>query len=174
MRPALLTTSLLVVFSAPSAYAAEQPKDAAVTIGPWQVEAAYKGQKLERCVMSRETTDGVDVRFTRDTDGLDLSMSSPKWKLGRNKSYPVELAAGTSVLKADVAASGNGVSVPIKDDRFLKSLKLADSLDVKGEGSTIQVALDKSAAGLERLESCYTKNLAPTETNPFVAPSKKP
>lgn len=173
MRVALIA-SLAFTLLTSAAIAAEQPKDETVTIGPWQVEAAYKGQKFERCVMSRETEDGVNVRFTRDADGVDLSMSSPRWKLGRNKSYPVELAAGTSVLKADVAASGNGVSVPIKDDRFLKSLKLADGLDVKGEGSTIQVALEKSAAGLERLESCYTKNLAPTETNPFVAPSRKP
>ncbi len=72
----------------------EQPKDEAVTIGPWQIEAAYKGQKFERCAMSRETPDGVNVRFTRDADGLELNMSSPKWKLGRGKSYPVELAAG--------------------------------------------------------------------------------
>ncbi|MCJ2048394.1 hypothetical protein [Methylobacterium sp. J-070] len=169
-----LTASLTLVLLTPVAHAAGQTKDEAVTIGPWQVEAAYKGQKFERCVMSRETADGVDVRFTRDAEGLNLSMRSPKWKLGRNKSYPVELAAGTSVLKADVEAAGDAVSVPIKDDRFLKSLKLADGLEVRGEGSTIQVALDKSAAGLERLESCYTKNLAPTETNPFVAPSKKP
>jgi hypothetical protein len=169
-----ITASLAFALLTPAAQAAEQPKVEAVTIGPWQVESSYKGQKFEHCVMSRETTDGVDIRFTRDADGLDLSMSSAKWKLGRNKSYPVELAAGTSVLKAEVAASGNGVSVPIKDDRFLKSLKLADGLEVRGEGSTIQVALNKSAVGLERLESCYTKNLAPTETNPFVAPSKKP
>ncbi|TXN01541.1 hypothetical protein FV242_18210 [Methylobacterium sp. WL64] len=123
--------------------------------------------------MRRETEEGVNARFTRDSEGLDLSMSSPKWKLGRNRSYPVELTAGTSVLSADVAASGNGVSVPIQDDRLHKSLKLADSLAVKGEGSTIQVALDKSVAGLERLENCYMKNLSSTETNSFVAPSRK-
>ena len=73
-----LAISLALVFLAPTAYAAEQPKDEAVTIGPWQIEAAYKGQKFERCVMSRETPDGVNVRFTRDVDGLGLSMSSPK------------------------------------------------------------------------------------------------
>lgn len=171
MRLILVATALLAAFPA---IGAEEPKAEAVTIGPWQVEAAYKGQTFERCVMSRTTDDGVEIRFVRDANGLDLVMSSPKWKLGRGKSYPVELAAGTSVLKAEVAASGNGVSVPITDDRFLKSLKLADGLEVKGEGSTIQVALDKSAAGLERLEGCYSKNLAPTEANPFVAPSRKP
>jgi hypothetical protein len=169
----MLAIFLLAASSFPG-LAAEQLNAEAVAIGPWQIETTFKGQKFSNCTMSRTTEDGVEVRFVRDTDGLNLSMSSPKWKLGRGKSYPVELAAGTSVLKAEVAASGNVVFVPINDDRFLKSLKLADGLEVKGEGSTIQVALDKSAAGLERLEGCYTKNLAPAETNPFVAPNRKP
>lgn len=168
-----LTVTFIAV-SLVSAATAQQPKDERVAIGPWTIEAAYEGQKFDHCIMSRATDDGVDVRFTRDADGLDLTMKSPKWKLGRDKSYPVELSAGSSVLNADVEASGNAVSLPIKDERFLRSLKLADGLDVKGEGSTIHVALDKSAAGLERLETCYTKNLAPAETNPFVAPSRKP
>lgn len=153
---------------------AQAPMDEGVAIGPWKVEAVSKGQKFERCTMTRTTDDGVDVQFTRDAVGLDLSMSSPKWKLGRGKSYPVELAAGSSVLQADVAASSNVVSLPVKDERFLKSLKLADGLEVKGEGATIKVALDKSAAGLDRLEACYAKNGSATETNPFVAPKIKP
>ena len=165
--------ALLVAVAAP-AHAVEPSKDEAVAIGPWKVEAISKGQKFERCTMTRTTDDGVEVRFARDADGLDLSMSSPKWKLGKGKSYPVELAAGTSVLKAEVAAAGNVVSLPLKDERFLKSLRLGDALEVRGEGSTIQVALDKSAAGLDRLEGCYGKNLAPTETNPFVAPNRRP
>lgn len=171
MRRTPLVLALLVATALP---AAAEPRDEAVMIGPWKVEAAYKGQTFERCTMTRITDDGVEVRFARDADGLDLTMTSSKWKLGRSKSYPVELAAGSSVLKAEVAAAGNAVSLPLKDDRFLKSLKLADGLEVRGEGSTIQVALDKSATGLERLEVCYGKNLAPTETNPFVAPARKP
>ena len=172
MRHAL-AVSLIVALPCLAAAAGGQG-DEAVAVGPWKVEAAYRGQKFDRCTMTRVTDDGVEIRFGRDADGIDLSMSSPKWKLGRGKSYPVELAAGTSVLKAEVAASGNEVSVPVRDDRFMKSLRLADGLEVRGEGSTIQVALDKSAAGLDRLEACWTKNLAPTETNPFVAPSRKP
>jgi len=169
-----IITALALSFATVAAAAAEQPKEDAVAIGPWKIEAISKGQKFERCTMSRTTDDGVDVRFTRDADGLDLTMSSPKWKLGRGKSYPVELVAGSSTLQADVAASGNAVSLPVKDDRFLRSLKLADGLDVKGEGATIKVALDKSAAGLDRLEACYAKNGSATEKNPFVAPSGKP
>jgi hypothetical protein len=172
MRIAIAAITLALATVPPTA--AQQPKDEGVAIGPWKVEALAKGQKFERCTMSRTTDDGVDVQFTRDAEGLDLSMSSPKWKLGKGKSYPVELAAGTSMLQAEVAASGNAVSLPIKDERFLKSLKLADSLDVKGEGATIKVALEKSAAGLDRLEACYAKNGSATETNPFVAPNRKP
>ena len=171
MRPAIAA----LVLTAPTVLAAHaQAPEGTVAIGPWKIEAVSKGQTFERCTMSRTTDEGVAVRFTRDADGLDLTMSSPKWKLGRGKSYPVELAAGASVLKADVEASGNAVSLPIRDDRFLRSLKLADALEVKGEGSTIPVALDKSAAGLERLEACYVKNGSATESNPFVAPSRKP
>ena len=169
-----ITAIVLVSSIAAGPAIAQTPKDEGVAIGPWKVEAVSKGQKFERCTMTRTTDDGVDVQFTRDAAGLDLSMSSPKWKLGRGKSYPVELAAGSSVLQAEVAASGNAVSLPIKDERFLKSLKLADGLEVKGEGATIKVALDKSAAGLDRLEACYAKNGSATETNPFVAPKSKP
>ena len=172
MRSATAALALTLATVLPAA--AQQPKDDGVSIGPWRVEAVTKGGKFERCTMTRITDDGVDVQFTRDADGLDLSMSSPKWKLGRGKSYPVELAAGSSTLQAEVAATGNTVSLPVKDERFLKSLKLADGLDVKGEGATIKVALDKSAAGLDRLEACYAKNGSATETNPFVAPKGKP
>ncbi|WCS23759.1 hypothetical protein LOK46_21715 [Methylobacterium sp. NMS14P] len=163
-----------LILSVMSVSAVAQTPEGTVAIGPWKVEAVSKGQKFERCTMTRTTDDGVEVEFARDAAGLDLTMSSPKWKLGRGKSYPVELAAGSSVLQATVAASGNAVSLPVKDERFLKSLKLADALDVKGEGATIRVALDKSAAGLDRLEACYAKNGSATETNPFVALKAKP
>lgn len=163
-----------VVLTTMAVAAHAQTSEGTVAIGPWKVDAVSKGQKFERCTMTRTTDDGVDVQFTRDATGLDLTMSSPKWKLGRGKSYPVELAAGSSTLQAEVAATGNAVSLPVKDERFLKSLKLADSLDVKGEGATITVALNKSAAGLDRLEACYAKNGSATETNPFVAPKSKP
>ncbi|WCS25675.1 hypothetical protein LOK46_02185 [Methylobacterium sp. NMS14P] len=170
MRLAILAFAL----SAASLAAHAEAPGEVVAIGPWKVEAVSKGQKFDRCTMTRTTDDGVDVRFSRDADGLDLTMSSPKWKLGRGKSYPVELAAGSSTLQADVAASGNTVSLPVKDEKFLRSLKLADGLEVKGEGATIKVALDKSAAALDRLEACYAKNGSATERNPFVAPSGKP
>ena len=101
-------------------------------------------------------------------------MASPRWRLKRGNSYPVDLIAGSTSIMTNVNASKNAVSLAIEDERFLKALRLADELDVKGAGSTISVALDKSAAGLERLDTCYTKNTKSTETNPFVAPSRKP
>ncbi|MFC7051665.1 hypothetical protein ACFQI3_03070 [Hansschlegelia quercus] len=145
-----------------------------IAIGPWQIEANYRAETFKSCVMSRTTEDGVEVRFVRDADGLLMTLHSPRWQLGKGKSYPVQLVAGSSTLDAEAAATANSVSTPIGDDKFLKSLGLADQLEIKGAGSTIVVALDRSAAGLERLETCFANNGSATESNPFVAPPKQP
>ena len=105
------------------------------------------------------------------TDGLALSMSSPRWKLGKGKSYPVEFAAGSVVWKSDIAATAQAIRVDLKDQKFNDALRTADLLEVRGAGSTIKVSLDKSAAALSRLDSCYETNIKAVETNPFVAPS---
>jgi hypothetical protein len=44
---------------------------------------------------------------------------------------------------------------------------------VRGEGATLRVPLDGSAKAFERLETCFNKNDT-SETNPFVASSRKP
>ena len=170
MRAILLSLCLLC----PALANAQDDANEAVAIGPWQIEASYRGADFQRCVMRRTTEDGIDVSFSRDAGGLELRMASPRWRLKRGDSYPVDLIAGSTSIMTNVNASKNAVSLAIEDERFLKALRLADELDVKGAGSTISVALDKSAAGLERLDTCYTKNTELTETNPFVAPSRKP
>ena len=164
----------LAALLAPFAGRAAPAETDTVTIGPWQVQASYRGSTFDRCVMSRVTDDGVETRFVRDVDGLSLAMTSPRWRLERGKSYPVELSAGSSKLDVDMSASSDSVTALIKDDRFVKSLKLADALDVKGAGATIRVALDRSADGFQRLESCFEKNGTAVETNPFVAPPRSP
>jgi hypothetical protein len=46
---------------------------------------------------------------------------------------------------------------------------------VQGEGAALRVPLDKSALAFERLEMCFDKNSREgPETNPFVAPSRRP
>jgi hypothetical protein len=46
---------------------------------------------------------------------------------------------------------------------------------VRGEGAALHVPLDGSAAALDRLDVCFEKNIRESaETNPFVAPSRKP
>jgi hypothetical protein len=48
-------------------------------------------------------------------------------------------------------------------------------LDVRAEGATLHVPLDKSSLALDRLESCFEKNgREGIDANPFVAPSRKP
>ena len=163
--------TIIGAFVAMSASAlAESEK--AITIGPWQIEASFtQSDKFDRCVMSRTNEDGVETRISRDKDGLALAMSSPRWKLGKGKTYQVEFAAGSVVWKSDVTATAQAMRVGLTDQKFNEALRTADLLEVRGAGSTIKVSLDKSAAALSRLDSCYETNIKAVETNPFVAPS---
>ncbi len=173
MRILILTTMCFLTQTA--AVMAQPVRDTqAVAIGPWQIESTYKKSKFERCVMGRTTEDGVEARFTRDGAGLTLTMSSPRWRLDAGRSYPVELAAGTATWETKVAATTNAVRVALTEPRFNDGLRLADILEIRGAGSAIRMPLDKSAAAMERLEQCYERNSRSTETNPFVAPSRRP
>ena len=72
-----------------------QSEDAKISIGPWQIDATFtEERKLDQCVMSRTTRDGIEARFTREEAGLSLVMTSPRWELDKGKTYPVEFAAG--------------------------------------------------------------------------------
>ena len=75
-------------------------------------------------------------------------MSSPRWKLGKGKKYNVEFAAGSVVWKSDVTATAQAVRVRLDGpENSNDALRTADSLDVRGAGSTISVSLDKSGRG---------------------------
>jgi hypothetical protein len=168
MRAILIVGGLILMMA--SAHA--QSPEKAIAIGPWQIEASFtQSDKFDRCVMSRTTENGIETRISRDKDGLTLAMSSPRWKLDKGKKYDVEFAAGSVVWKSDVTATAQAVRVALTDQKFNDALRTADSLDVRGAGSTISVSLDKSAAALSRLDSCYETNIKAVETNPFVAPS---
>jgi len=158
-----------------SAALAAESDSKAVAIGPWQIEASFtSGGKFDRCVMSRTTEDGIETRFTRDEGGMTFAMTSPRWRLGKGKTYPVEFAADSLIWKSDVGATGDAVKVVLTDAAFNKGLKTADLLEVRAAGATIRVPLDKSAAALSRLESCFETNSKAVETNPFVKPNPKP
>lgn len=172
MRHAVLLIALLSQTGAVTAQSVRESE--AVAIGPWQIEAGYKDGKFERCVMSRTTEEGIEARLTRDKGDLALAMTSPRWQLESGKNYPVELVAGSVTWDSKVVATSNTVRVDLTEPRFTDALRLADMLEVRGAGSAIRVPLDKSAAAMERLERCYEKNSRSTETNPFVAPSRKP
>jgi hypothetical protein len=146
----------------------------AIAIGPWLIEAGYRNGKFERCIMSRTTEEGIEARLTREGGGLTLAMTSPRWRLEPGKTYPIELVAGAVTWETKVAATLNTVRVPLTEARFNDGLRVADILEVRGAGSAIRVPLDKSAAGMERLERCYENNMRSTETNPFIAPRRRP
>ena len=144
-------------------------------VGPWSISTTYHADKFISCAMSRSAQDELEITFVRNHDGLFLTLDSPKWTLERGKAYTVRLAAGAQTVEAKALAERKGVTIGFADGSFKERLKTSNVLDVKGEGATLSVPLDKSATGFERLELCFGKNTRESpQTNPFVAPSRKP
>jgi hypothetical protein len=152
------------------AYADEQT----VTVGPWAIATSYKGDNFDGCAMSRSTGE-LGITFFRVQDGLLLLLESQKWKLDRGKAYTVRLVAGARSVEANALAESKTVTIALTDRAFNERLRIADVLEVKGEGATLRVPLDGSTAALGRLETCFDKNSQTgVDTNPFVAPRRKP
>jgi hypothetical protein len=151
-----------------------QQSEQSVAIGPWDIVTTSKGGKFDSCSMSQTTAD-LGITFMRTEDGLLLLLDSPKWKLERGKAYPVRLTAGNQSVEARALAETKGVTIALADKPFNAKLKIASMLEVHGEGATLRVPLAKSALALERLETCFERNMREgPESNPFVAPSRKP
>src|SRR5262245_50599043 len=103
-----------------TAFAIEESKSE--TIGPWEIEAVFKGDTFDRCAIHRELRDGIVARFVRTGDGLSLELESPNWKLERGKNYPVKMAMGPLSFDTEVAAESDSVSMAIKDEKDRKSV----------------------------------------------------
>jgi hypothetical protein len=171
IRKAALLASLTV--SLPTlAFAAEETKSD--TIGPWEIEATFKGDKFDRCVINRKLDDDIVASFVRTGDDLALELQSPNWKLDRGKNYPVKMTLGPLSFDTEVAAEPNSVSMDVTDTKFVAGLRSANALNVVAAGATIRVPLDKSTAAFERLDQCVEKNNKAVETNPFVVPARQP
>jgi len=154
------------------AVAAEETKTD--TIGPWEIEATFKGGKFDRCVINRKLDDDIVASFVRTGDDLALELESPNWKLDRGQSYPVKMTLGPLSFDTEVAAEPDSVSMDVTDKKFVAALRSASALNVVAAGATIRVPLDKSTAAFERLDQCVEKNNKAVETNPFVAPARRP
>jgi hypothetical protein len=171
MRRPMTTLSLALFLSTSTVALAE---DQAITVGPWTIATSSRGDKFDSCTMSRSTND-LDVNFIRDADGLLLLLESSKWRLERGKAYPVTLIAGSRSIEVKAAAEPKGVSVPLTDRPLNERMRTANILEVVGEGATLRVPLDGSTAALARLEACFEKSSRQnSDTNPFVAPNRKP
>ncbi len=170
--PCLVSCCLALAVMAPLASAAEKANTDA--IGPWEIEAAFKGDTFDRCSITRKLDDDIVAAFIKTNDTLTLELSSPNWKLDRGKSYPVKMTLGPKSFDEEVAAEASSVSMAIKDEKFAAALRSASLLDVVGAGATIRVPLDKSRDAFDRLDECVTKNERAVETNPFVAPTRRP
>jgi hypothetical protein len=173
MRAAILA-SLLALLSTTAFAQAPAPENPTVMVGPWTIATTFRADKFDSCSMSRTTSD-LDVSFVRGSDGLLLELDSPKWKLERGKAYTVRLTAGSRSIDAKALAETKTVTIALADPPLNEKLRAVNVLDVKGEGATLAVPLDGSAAALARLETCFDKNSQTgVEANPFVAPSRKP
>ncbi len=154
---------------------AQQPLDTqTLAVGPWTIATTYKADKFENCTMTR-SSDGLGIMFVRNQEGLLLSIDSPKWRLERGKAYSVRLSTGSRPVDAKALAESKSVTIALADGPFNERLRLANVLDVRGEGMTLRLPLDGSAAALERLDMCFDKNLRQSpESNPFTAPVRRP
>ncbi|MGY8682302.1 hypothetical protein Q2941_31675 [Bradyrhizobium sp. UFLA05-153] len=162
----------VVLIPVTSVIAREQ--DQTTSVGPWTIATSFKAEKFDRCTMSRSAND-LDITFARSNDGLRLFLDSSKWKLERGKAYDVTLVAGARSVQAKALAEGRSVTIALSDRPLSERVRTANILQVRGEGATLKVPLDGSTAALERLESCFERNShADVESNPFVAPSRKP
>jgi hypothetical protein len=149
-------------------------QDQTVTVGPWTIATSFKAEKFDNCTMNRSVSD-LDITFLRTRDGLLLLLDSSKWKLDRGKAYDVTLAAGTRAIQVKALAENRSVTIPLADRSLNERMRIADVLEVRGEGATLRVPLDGSMAALGRLETCFEKNnRTGVDSNPFVAPSRKP
>jgi hypothetical protein len=149
-------------------------EDQAIALGPWTIATSSRGDKFDSCTMSRSTND-LDVSFVRDQDGLVLLLESSKWRLDRGQAYPVTLVAGSRLADAKASAETKGVTIAMTNRPLNESMRTANVLEVRGEGATLRVPLDGSGAALSRLETCFVKNSRQSsDTNPFVAPNRKP
>jgi hypothetical protein len=137
-----------------------------VIAGPWAIGPNYKENKLQSCTMSRSEGE-LGITFVRAQDGLSLMLESKKWKLDRDKSYPVRLTAGSRSVNAKGLAKTKSVSITLADNRLNSRLRSGTNFQVHAQGATLRVPLDSSSKAFERLEECFNSREAP-KTNPFV------
>ena len=143
-------------------------------IGPWEIEATFKGDSFDRCSINRKLDDDIVATLVRSGGRLSLELESPNWKLERGQDYPVTMKLGPLSVDAELAAEPNSVSMDIEDKKFEAGLRGAKALNVVAAGATIKVPLDKSADAFDRLAECVEKNDKSVRTNPFVAPARRP
>jgi hypothetical protein len=143
-------------------------------IGAWQIDATFTGDKLDRCTISRELDNDVVAKFARTADDLTFTLESSKWELDKGQDYSVKMKLGSQSWDTEVEAEAKSVSIGIDESKFMSGLRNANGLDVVAAGATIHVPLDGSNAALARLEECVDKNARAVETNPFVAPARRP
>ena len=104
--------------------------------------------------MSRSAAE-LGISFVWTKDGQLLLLNSPKWNLDRGKAYTVRLVAGSRSVEAKALAESKGVTIALADQSLNEKIRTANVLEIMGEGATLRVPLDRSAAAFGRLEVMF-------------------
>ena len=64
-------------------------------IGPWEIEATFKGDKFDRCSINRKLNDDIVASFVRTGDDLALELESQLEARSR-QDYPVKMKSARS------------------------------------------------------------------------------
>jgi hypothetical protein len=72
------------------------------------------------------------------------------------------LVAGSRSVQAKALAEAKSVTIALPDRPLNERVRVANILEVRGEGTTLRVPLDRSAAALERLEFIILRPKSPT------------
>ena len=151
--------------------AAESKTD---TIGPWEIEAAFKGDKFDRCSITRKLDDDIVATFVRTGDDLTLELSSPNWKLERGKLYPVKMALGPVSFDEQVAAKF-GVGYDGRQGQEIhRRAPQRERAQCRRRRRHHPHSSRQEHGSIRPARSMRRKNERAVETNPFVAPARQP
>lgn len=127
------------------------------------------------CYVSAAYNSGITLQIWRTDRGYRLAFEKPEWSLEKDAVYDVTLSID-DLWQSQLAAGAvaEAIVIPLGlDDEALSALRRGRVLTLQAAAETFRFELEREAATLDRLESCYrkrlTKEAAAAYRNPFAA-----
>ena len=102
---------------------------------------------------------------------MDLGIADDSECSSRKQTAQIAIAGG---IEATALAETKGVTIALADGPFNGKLRSANALEVRGEGASLHVPLDRSAAALERLDACFERNSRESGDKSLHGAQRKP